>query len=409
MLFNVTETWMQADGSVATAMVVDNVEAYSAGSPIFALSGDDFLTASSGKDLLVFSQPIGHDTVYGFAASQDQIDLVGYAGFASFTDVQTHMTEDAAGNTVITLGDGQSITLEGVHEAALTEANFEFNQAPALNNAGTMTIGDGAIMPLSGAIDNTGTIELLSASGETDLQLIEHGVTLTGAGHVVLSDSAENVIGGTSADVTLTNVDNTISGAGQIGAGQLTLVNQGMIDATGTNSLVIDTGANSVINSGTLEATGSGGLIVQSDVVNTGILWANGGNVTLEGNVSGNGSALISGSAALEIAGASAQNTAFASGSTGVLVLDHSFDFSGILSGMTASNHIDVLDFNIADAPTLNYTANADNTGGTLTIADGAHTASIALLGKFDPAGFQESADKGHGTLISYHDAFHLA
>ncbi len=409
MLFNITETWTQADGSTATVTVGDNVEAYSVGSPIFALSGDDFLTASSGKDLLVFSQPIGHDTVYGFAASQDQIDLVGYAGLTSFTDVQTHMTEDAAGNTVITLGDGQSITLEGVHEAALTEANFEFNQTPVLNNAGTMTISDGAIMPLSGAIDNTGAIELLSASGETDLQLIEHGVTLTGAGHVVLSDSAENVIGGTSADVTLTNVDNTISGAGQIGAGQLTLINQGMIDATGTNSLIIDTGVNAVINSGTLEATGRGGLIIQSDVANTGILWANGGNVTLEGNVSGNGSALISGSATFEFAAASAENTAFAPGSTGTLVLDHGFDFAGIVSGVTASNHLDLLDFSFANGVAVNYTANAQDNGGTLSVTDGEHTANIALSGHFDPAGFQTGVDRGTGTLISYHDAFHLA
>ena len=84
MLFNVIETWKQADGSTATVTVGDNVEAYSVGSPIFALSGDDFLTASSGKDLLVFSQPIGHDTVYSFAASQDQIDLIGYAEFHEF-------------------------------------------------------------------------------------------------------------------------------------------------------------------------------------------------------------------------------------------------------------------------------------------------------------------------------------
>ena len=55
-------------------------------------------------------------------------------------------------------------------------------------------------------------------------------------------------------------MDNTISGAGQLGEGQMTLVNAGAIIATGTNALVIDTGANAVINSGTLEAVGSGGL-----------------------------------------------------------------------------------------------------------------------------------------------------
>src|SRR5205814_8163788 len=123
-------------------------------------SGDDFLTASSGKDLLVFSQPIGHDTVYSFDATADQIDLIGYADFTSFADVQAHMSEDAAGNAVIAVGTGQSITLQGVDDAALTDINFVFDQTPVLTNAGTMTIGDGAMLPLTGTIHNSGVIAL---------------------------------------------------------------------------------------------------------------------------------------------------------------------------------------------------------------------------------------------------------
>jgi len=40
------------------------------------------------------------------------------------------------------------------------------------------------------------------------------------------------VISGTVSDVTLTNVDNTISGAGHLGDGVMILVNQGTIIAT---------------------------------------------------------------------------------------------------------------------------------------------------------------------------------
>jgi hypothetical protein len=135
-----------------------------------------------------------------------------------------------------------------------------------------------------------------STRDETDLQLIEHGITLEGHGQVTLSDSIENFIFGTVSDVTLTNVDNTISGAGHLGAGHMILINEGTIIATGTNSLDIDTGTNTIVNSGTLEATGSGGLVIHSDVFNnddvhSGLLWANGGNITIDGNVSGNGTA----------------------------------------------------------------------------------------------------------------------
>jgi hypothetical protein len=404
LALNVTESWTNADGTSGLKIISDNTEAFAVGSPIFAWSGDDFLTGSTGNDLFVFSQPIGHDVVYSFDAVADQIDLVGYADFTSFADVQAHMTEDAAGNAVITLAAGQSITLQGVDETALTGINFVFDQTPVLTNAGLMTINDGAMLPLSGAMGNTGTIELTSTGKETDLQLVQHGLTLTGGGHVVLSDNLENGIVGTNADVTLTNIDNTISGAGQIGAGHLILINEGVINATGANSLTVDTGVNVVTNAGTLEATGSGGLIVHSDIVNNGLLWANGGNVTLDGNVSGNGAALISGSATLEFGASSAEKTAFAPGSTGTLALDHAMEFSGIISGMTASNHLDLLDFKFSDGPMLSFTANADGSGGTLSVADGSHIANIALLGQFDPAGFQAGMDHGAGTLISYHD-----
>ena len=236
MVLSVTETWTNADGSTGIAVVSDNVEAYAPGSPIFALSGDDTLTGAGGNDLFVFAQPIGHDTVYSFDAGHDQIDLIGYAGFTSFADIQAHLTENANGNALITLGDGQSIELQGVHAAALTESNFVFDQMPTLDNVGTMTIGDGAVMPLSGMINNTGTIALNSTGDETDLQLIEQGVTLQGGGRIVLSDSDANIISGTSSGVTLNNEDNTISGFGQLGNGELTLTNAGTIDATGTCS-----------------------------------------------------------------------------------------------------------------------------------------------------------------------------
>ena len=296
---------------------------------MFAWSGNDTLTGSSAADLFVFSNPIGHDALYSFDTASDRIDLIGYTGISGFTDVQSHLTEDGDGNAVITLGDGESITLHGVHATSLTADNFEFDQAPIWSNAGTMTIDDGALLPLSGTITNSGTIALNSMGTETDLELIQHGLTLEGHGQVVLSDNSENVIYGSGSDVVLTNVDNTISGAGQLGAGQMALVNEGTIVATGSNALDIDTGANVITNSGTLEASGSGGMVVNSGVANSGLLWANGGNLTVNGAVSGTGSALISGSATLEFGAASSANITFDAGAAGTLKLDHSLILPG--------------------------------------------------------------------------------
>jgi hypothetical protein len=49
---------------------------------------------------------------------------------------------------------------------------------------------------------------------------------------------------------------------------------------------------------------------------------------------------------------------------------------------------------------TLAYAANAAGTGGTLTVSDGRHAASIALLGNYMAASFVTTADGHGGTLV---------
>src|SRR4029079_13663044 len=117
------------------------------------------------------------------------------------------------------------------------------------------------------------------------------GVTLTGGGEVVLSDDSGNVIFGGTEYAKLINVDNTISGAGQITG--LTLRNEGIIRATGSNALTINTGSNAVMNYGTLVAVAAGGMIIDSVVENWGNFWADGGNITVAADVTGAGGAMV--------------------------------------------------------------------------------------------------------------------
>src|SRR5262249_42206822 len=159
------------------------------------------------------------------------------------------LSENSNGDAVITIGKGQSIRFDGVSPESLTADNFVFNIDSMMSNANSIVIGDNAVLPLAGTVNNSGTIELASTGGQTTLQVLANGLTLGGGGHVQLSDGNGNIIAGTTPDATLTNVDNTISGAGQFGEGQLTLHNQGTIIASGSNALTIDTGANEVVNS----------------------------------------------------------------------------------------------------------------------------------------------------------------
>ena len=399
MVLGVTETWTNADGSAGTAFVSDNVEAYAPGSPIFALSGDDNLTGAGGNDLFVFAQPIGNDTIYNFNVATDKIDLTGFAGIASFGDIAGHIADDGHGDAVITLGAGETITLHGVDAASLTASDFVFNQTPIVENAGTMTVSDGAMLPLDGTIDNTGTIALNSTGDETDLQIIGDGVTLQGGGYLTLSDSHENIIFGTNSATTLTNVDNTISGAGQIGIGDgnLTLVNEthGTIDANiSGGTLTLDTG-HTITNDGLLEAT-------------------NGGTLQIDDPVSGGGSAIIAGGTLIFDA-QSNMNVTFDNGSGtpayGELVLGHASDFSGQISGFTGtapdtthSDAIDLKDISFGSNITFAYDDNAGtDTGGTLTIFGSGDTVdSITFAnGEYTTASFTLSSDGSGGTLIT--------
>ena len=403
LVLNVEESWVNADGSSGNAVFADNVEVYAEGAPIFAISGDDNLSGSSGDDLFVLAQPIGNDTIYKFDVAHDKVNLIGFSGLSGFVDVQTRLSENSNGDAVVTIAEGESITFNGVSAASLTANNFVFNRNTVMDNANSIVIGDNAVLPLAGTVNNSGTIELASNGGQTRLQVLANGLTLEGGGHVDFSDSNSNIIVGTTPDATLTNVDNTISGAGQLGEGQLRLHNEGTIIASGGNALTIDTAANAIVNSGTLEAVGSGGLDIHSDIANFGLLWANGGSIAIDGDVSGTGSALINGAALFEVGGAFGQNFKLDADANATLKIDHAADFSGTVAGFDANDALDVADLAFDGNTTLSYAANSSNTGGTLTVSDGTHTANIALLGQYMAADFVMSADGFGGTLI--HDS----
>jgi hypothetical protein len=380
VVLSVSENWTNSDGNAGTVFVADNVEVYPA-SPIFAVSGDDTLTGgTAGNNEFVFAQPIGNDTIYNFKTASDTIDLIGFgmSGVGALS-----IAEDASGNAVVTLASGETITLVGIDSASLSASNFVFDQEPVTGNAGTMTIGNGAILPLGGTIDNTGTITLQSAGDESDLEILVRGASLTGGGQVVLSDNSANVVFGGDASAILDNLDNTISGAGQLGQGQLTLHNEGVIAATGTNALVIDTGANTVISIGTLRADGAGGLIVDSAI-------------------SGGGAAVIGATSHIEFGAAADAAVNFDAGAAGTLKLDQSSTFTGTIAGFASADGLDLADIGFSAGATLGYVANASNTGGGLTVNDGTHTTNLALLGQYAASGFQTASDQGGGTIITY-------
>jgi hypothetical protein len=390
-VLNVSETWKNADGSTGSAYVADNVEAYSPGSPIFAWSGNDTLTGAGSNDEFVIAQPIGNDVIYNFNAASDKIDLVGFSNIAKFGDLR--LANDANGDAVVTLGNGETITLHGTSAASLTPGNFLFNQTPVVENHGSIVIGDGALLPLTGTIDNTGKIALNASGDHTELQIIGDGVTLQGGGQLVLSGSSANDIVGATSTTELTNVDNTISGAGQIGAGDgnLTLINEahGTIDANvAGGTLVINTG-HTVINAGLLEASNGGTLLIEDAV-----------------NGSGSGSAVIKGGT-LEFDSSSHVNVVFNNGTAtaayGELVLGNPENFCGQISGFTGTgpdtNHSDSIDLKGVNFNSGHFAETFCALTGVLTVTDGSETAHLTFAGFDGTFGF--ASDGKGGTIIT--------
>ena len=390
-VLNVSETWKNTDGSTGSAYVADNVEAYAPGSPIFAWSGSDTLTGAGANDEFVIAQPIGNDVIYNFNAASDKIDLVGFSNVAKFGDIQ--LANDANGNAVVILGNAETITLHGTDAASLTAGNFLFDQTPVVENHGSMVIGDGALLPLAGTIDNTGTIALNASGDLSELQIVGDGVTLQGGGQLVLSDSAANDIVGTTSTTTLANVDNTISGAGQIGVGDgnLTLINEarGTIDANiAGGTLVVDTG-HTVINAGLLEASNGGTLLIEDAV-----------------NGPGSGSAVINGGT-LEFDSSSNVNVAFNHGTAtaayGELVLGNPENFRGQISGFSGTGpdtaHSDLIDLKGISYISGDFSETYSAPTGVLTVSDGNHTVHLTFDG-FDGTLNFASDGKG-GTIIT--------
>jgi hypothetical protein len=85
-------------------------------------------------------------------------------------------------------------------------------------------------------------------------------------------------------------------------------------------------------------------------------------------------------------------------GSSGTLKLDNPTSFSGTVAGMSSQDTLDLvgINFSTLQQPTFSGTAS----GGTLSVTDGTHSASIALLGNYMASTFATSSDGQGGTSI---------
>ena len=292
------------------------------------------------------------------------------------------------GGTLSTTGDG-SLSIDASQVLFLTN----------LTNAGDLTIQNNADLRLSGSIVNSGSISTTSAGNPTNIRVESGGVTLSGGG--TLDFQSVSGINGAATGARLTNVDNTISGSGNIGQSTAAITNgaagviQANIDgqtllldpvATATDGGVsfINDGILRASNGGTLLLTGSGG----GDFTNNNLIEAlDLSSVRFTTNASVTGGTLSSTGTGQLVVNAS-QNVFFTDiTNNGLLIAENASDLgiSGTINNtgtirLTSTGNQTDLEIQTGGATLTG--------GGTLTLADattGINTSSLGTrLTNFD-------------------------
>jgi fibronectin-binding autotransporter adhesin len=251
----------------------------------------------------------------------------GAAGAAGSLTIDTSDILSISAETLTVSGattNSGTITNSGTLNAqgALTNSgtlneNATMTAQSTISNTGTIAIGNGATMTVDGNISGAGTMSLNSTGNFTEL-ILGANVTLSG-GTLTLSNNSQNYIFGSTSLDQLTNQE-TIQGAGQIGHGQMTLVNSGTINANASAGMTIDAN-DGFTNTGTVEATGATLILQSMSMNNTGgtITATGGGIVNVSSTVVTGGTVSTSGASKVQLNNATIGGGTITNSATGTI------------------------------------------------------------------------------------------
>jgi hypothetical protein len=253
----------------------------------------------------------------------------------------------ATSNVVIDNGNG-------VASAVTVDGGFVCNNL-TIDADDSLTIPSGSTLTINGtSITNKGKINVTDNPFPAALSIAaSQNVTLSGGGTVTLNDTsgaaAAIIEGGGGA--TLTNVNNTIQGSGQLGFGSgLALVNQasgvvnanqagrvlyvnpvagltnqGLMEAASGGSLNFSQGLTVNNSGGTISSSGSGSTVLLIDVTQGGTLTTSGGGVMQgEGTLDGATHGAVNNQGTFAVPGGHSTSLTGTINNTGTIVLDDS-------------------------------------------------------------------------------------
>jgi hypothetical protein len=187
---------------------------------------------------------------------------------ANGANTRVVLEEDViVGGTLETRGANAVIS---IHDGNVLDGSQPGNP---VNIIGNVQIVGETTVALAGTINNTGDITLVG--GTIPWLITEGNVTLEGGGEITLTNPASSVpFGASAASIfggVLTNMDNLISGTGEIGqqlsgSGVGTFINEpnGIIDANDASGPLVIAGVGPDTNAGLIEATQAATLLIEN-------------------------------------------------------------------------------------------------------------------------------------------------
>jgi hypothetical protein len=298
-----------------------------------------------------------------------------------------------AGGTILATGTSSTVQLNSVSITGGTLTSSSGGVIESINTWNTttptltnLTISSGSTLDIpnndglnfgAGTITNNGTINLQSSGNNTELVITGGNLTLTGGGTITMSaGNANNMILAGTSGLMLTNVNNTISGTGQIGNGSgMLFVNDasGIVDASG-GTLIISpydssTTTGSTTNQGLLEATAGGVLELENTVTNTG------GTILATGTSGG----MSPTPSTIELNGVSITGGTLTSSSGGVIESINTWNTSTpTLTTLTISSG-STLDIPNNDG--LNFGAGTITNNGTINLQSSGNNTELVIAG----------------------------
>lgn len=392
-----------ADGMVVAAGAVLSVYGSAANSVI---SGNQYIQIGGSADGTTIAAGGEQDIYGGGTATNTNVDggtqtVFGVAIGTTIANGGIQHVHNNVFSTIVNDGGEQNVYVDGSATGTTVNAgglqiDWGFTITTTINGGHQFVFGSATLTTINSGVQ---TVQSGGTASETTIHGGEQDVYSGGTAINTTMDGGSQAVYGT--------VTQTIIGNGAIqylhGTASLTTVNAG----SQQNVYADGFAAGTTINAGGYQLDWGA---ASGTIVNGGEQYVFGsaiGTTVLAGvqHVQSGGSAddttIGAGALAYVHAGGTIDDVVFAGGNAS-LVLDQASSFTGTISGWQDHDSVVLGDILFSDGITsLAYAANGDNSGGTLTVSDGTHTATLNLLGQYSAADFALSSDGHGGTLIS--------